>query len=187
MLCPGLSKRFLSPAIWSQQNTFNIQGCLFHSCFVILVGRSKIWWKDAGRWSSRRQYRKCRRCYWFRSRFNTTRGDYLLKLQIVIEKKILSEVPNNSGKVHHLIIHNSLAVMHTTATFHFLHLTLLGESHMKSIEIHIRTKQIHPQKDTRHISGFILPLKGAKHPHSVVLIIFVFFVHSISLLKRFWL
>ena len=64
-----------------------------------------------------------------------------LKLQIVIEKKILSEVPNNSGKVHHLIIHNSLAVMHTTATFRFLRLSLLGDSHMKSIEILIRKKK----------------------------------------------
>lgn len=43
---------------------------------------------------------------------------------------------------------------------------------MKSIEILIRKKkELNPQKDTRHISGFILPLKGTKHPpHSMVLI-----------------
>lgn len=130
------------------QNTFSIQGCLFHLCFVILAGRNKIWWKDAGRWSWRREYRKCRWCYWFRSRFNTTRGDYLLFFYSFIFKTSNSDWKENSlwgpkqhGKVHHLIIHNYLAVMHTTATFCFLHLSLLGDSHMKSIEILIRKKK----------------------------------------------
>ena len=69
-----------------------------------------------------------------------------------------------------IIIWSFIILWHTTATFRFLQLTLLGDSHMKSIEIAIREKkELNPQKD-RHISGFIWPLKDTKHPHSMVLI-----------------